>query len=64
MLIPLDFIWINDNKIVAINKNVQPSDYQPPKSIIPEFPINKVLEINAGFVERNNINLGNIIEED
>ncbi len=58
----LDFIWIKDNKIVEITKNVKPEDYQPPKTLIPQNEVDMVLEVNAGFVKKNNIKVGDIIE--
>lgn len=62
--IPLDIIWINDNKIVGIEKNVQPepntvdsklTKYQSPSSI------DYVLEVNGGFSDKNNIKIGETI---
>lgn len=56
--IPLDIIWIKNNKVVSINKNVQP---EPGKkdSELQVYPspgeIDYVLEVNAGFSEKNNI---------
>lgn len=62
--IPLDIIWINDNKIIGIDKNVQPEPnvvdsklkkYQSP------FEVDYVLEVNAGFSDKNNIKLDQTI---
>ncbi len=48
-LIPLDMIWINnENKIVFIEKNVQPCKNIPCPSIDPEADAKYVLELNAG----------------
>ena len=47
--IALDIIWINYNKIVGIEKNVSPST------------IDYVLEVNAGFSDKNNIRSGQMI---
>lgn len=62
MLIPLDIIWIKDKKIIQIDHNVKIPDrpdslnnltlYRPAK------PIDYVLEVNAGFSERNGIVVG------
>ena len=60
-LIPLDFIWIRDGKVVGITQNIKPEDYQPPQVLAPKEKVNAVLEVNAGFVEKFNIKVGNKI---
>jgi len=50
----LDFIWINGDKIVDVHKNIQPEVDDPPKQIYaPAFLVDKVLEVNAGWIEEN-----------
>lgn len=54
-LIPLDMIFINDNHIVTIHKNVQPQPNALDAELLryaPKEPINYVLEINAGLSEK------------
>lgn len=58
MLIPLDFIWINNGQIVEITKNVQPTDYQPPKMLTPTFEVNSVLEVTADTAQKYNWQVG------
>lgn len=59
--IALDIIWIKDNKIVAINKSVQPepnvTDNKLKKYPAPS-EIDYVLELNAGFSDKYNIKAG------
>lgn len=59
--IALDLIWINNNKIVEISKNVQPepdkSDSQLTKYPAPSA-VDYVLEVNGGFSDKNNIKAG------
>ncbi len=62
MLIPLDFIWINNSQIVELTENVQPEDYQPPKALSPEIESTSILEVNAGTVEKFNFQIGDRIE--
>jgi len=59
MLIALDIIWIKNSEVFQIDKNVQ-----PPKAgtadkdltlIVPKDPIDYVLEVNAGFSDKNGI---------
>lgn len=61
MKFPLDFIWILGDEIVEITENVKPEDYQPPKTLRPKEKIDKVLEVNAGFVKKFNIKIGDKI---
>ncbi len=48
----LDFIWILDNKVIDIHKNISPSNSNNPSTISPISAINKILEINAGEIEK------------
>ncbi|MDE2399661.1 MAG: DUF192 domain-containing protein [Patescibacteria group bacterium] len=56
----IDMIWIGeDNKIVFIKKNALPKDY--PETYQPGMDNNTaryVLEITAGFSEKNNLKIG------
>lgn len=63
MLIPLDFIWIDGKYIVDITENVLPPKGTEPLNIVkPRVEVNKVLEINAGLVQRNGIRIGDTVE--
>lgn len=54
--LPLDLIYINANKqVVEINKNAKPFDETPIRA---EQPAKYVLEVNAGFVDKYQINEG------
>ncbi len=61
MLIPLDFIWINNGYVIETAENVKPEDYQPPNSFSSKDPADMVLEVNAGTVKKFNIKGGDII---
>lgn len=54
-LIPLDIIWINNNKVVFINENSQPCKNLICPQIIPPNNAKYVLEINAGACRKANI---------
>lgn len=64
--IPLDIIWINDEKIVSINKNVQPEpnkkDFELKKYVAPS-EIDYVLEVNAGFSDKYGIKAGSTVQK-
>ena len=65
MNFPIDIVWINDNKIVGIEKNALPEPgvelnqlrvYQPPGFI------DAVLEVNAGFSDKHSLQVGDQLE--
>lgn len=62
MRFSLDIIWIADTVIVGIAKNVS-NDFDPkkPRFYTPPKPITRVLEVNAGFAEKNNLRVGDTI---
>jgi len=65
MKFPIDIFWISDNfKIVHIEKSVSPDSF--PKTFTPSLPARFVLETNADFAKRHQIDVGedvNIIEK-
>lgn len=64
MLFPLDFVWIADTTVVDLTQNVP-----PPKDITstnipmytPIVPVNRVLEVPAGFIQKNGIQKGDTV---
>lgn len=64
MKFPLDFIWINKNKIVEISTGIKPpkdpNDIQ--EVLIPAQNVNLVLEVPAGFVDQHKIKVGEKVE--
>ncbi len=61
MKFPLDIIWIDDDQIVDINKNVPVEKGLSLKLYKPGKPANFVLEVPAGYCEKNNINVSDKI---
>ena len=57
MKFDLDFVWLKDQTVVHLSQNIQ-----NPTTLYPPMPINKVLEANAGFIQENNIALGDTME--
>lgn len=54
MSFPIDIIWINKDKVVVgVDSNVDPSSY--PHMYFPPSPIKYVLELNAGYANKNGI---------
>lgn len=65
MQIPVDIIWINDSKITKIDKNINvPLAGTSDKNLVlyrPDRPIDYVLEVNAGFSDKNGITIDQMI---
>tara|TARA_Y100000310_G_scaffold126679_1_gene125595 strand:+ start:222 stop:662 length:441 start_codon:yes stop_codon:yes gene_type:complete len=56
----IDIIWIDkDRKVVQLTENVSPDTY--PTIFRSDDPILYILEVNAGWVEANNIKVGDRI---
>jgi uncharacterized protein len=63
MNFPLDIIYIQENEIVEIFKNVSIFDEAGEiTEIFPEQKADKVLEVNAGWCEAHNVQVGDKIE--
>jgi hypothetical protein len=62
MRIAIDIIWINDGKVTKIDRNIPAPDGKTPqeelKLYYPEKPIDYVLEVNAGFSDKNGVEVG------
>jgi hypothetical protein len=62
MLFPIDIVWLKDNQIIGIEKNVSVSE---PNAELKHYtspePINGVLELQAGFTDHYNIKTGDSI---
>lgn len=63
---PLDFVWIKDNTVVDIIKNVPGSKGTETDDELPRYVSNQladsVLELPGGFVDQNHIQIGDKIE--
>lgn len=66
MLIPLDIIWIAEQKIVGIEQNVPYFPSNIPDVELPTYsppvPIDYVLEVNAGYSDRHNFKIGDEVK--
>ncbi len=63
MTFPLDFVWLNANRIVAdIDENIPPPAQGENAQVVrPKEPITMVLEIPAGTIARLNIQIGDSV---
>lgn len=57
MRFPIDIIWLDKNlTIVGFEKDVIPSTF--PETFSPPETIRYVLEVNAGFVDKHQLKIG------
>ncbi len=61
-LILLDIIFIDSNKNIIDIQGAEPCKSDPCKNYISQFPAKYVLELNAGYIQMNNISIGDKIE--
>ena len=62
MLMSIDIIFIDDNEIVDIHKNL-PFDLESQEIIYSSsVPVDKVLELKAGFSDQYNLSVGDKLE--
>ncbi len=59
MNFPLDIIWLENGQIADITENAT-EDFDPlaPVFYQPNVPVRYVLEVNAGFVQKHNLKIG------
>ncbi|MFH0856299.1 MAG: DUF192 domain-containing protein [bacterium] len=62
MNFPLDIIWIKENRVIKIDKNLSPEGHNPVNIYSPSEPIDMVLEVNGGFCDRKGIKEGEEIK--
>lgn len=58
MRFPLDYIWVNGNKVADLTQNVSVSA----PAFSPHVPADKVLEVNAGVINRFGIKIGDLVQ--
>ncbi|MBI3952519.1 MAG: DUF192 domain-containing protein [Candidatus Doudnabacteria bacterium] len=64
MNFPIDIVWIDADTVVDITRNVQPQPGAPDEQLMKYSPSQRadtVLEINAGWAERNGLKIGDKI---
>jgi uncharacterized protein len=62
MRFPLDLVWINGDRVVQVTPRVPDEPPGTPETQLPIYspsrPANRVLEVNAGWAERNGVGRG------
>ena len=56
--IKLDMIFIRNNKIISIMKNIEPCINMPCQSYGPETLVDSVIEVNSGIANEKNLSIG------
>jgi len=62
MNFPLDLLFIVNNRIVEINRNLMPEGKQPINYYKSFEPINMALELPGGYCQQNNIQIGDQVD--
>ena len=63
MQFALDFIWIDGKTVADITPNIPfPEAGETPRIVRPNVPVDKVLEVHAGTIERVGIKIGDSVE--
>lgn len=66
MKFDIDIVWILDEKVVDIHKNVpKPEENTPDNRLVtysPKQNVDMVLELNAGDADKYNINSGDVVQ--
>jgi uncharacterized membrane protein (UPF0127 family) len=66
MKFAIDIIWIADDKVSQIDKNIPAPEEgtreEDLKFYLPKEPIDYVLEVNTGFSEKNKIEIGTSVD--
>lgn len=66
MLIPIDIIWIKDNKVIKVDSGLKPPESNVPEVQLSQYPspgvVEYALEVASGYSEKNNIKVGDSFE--
>lgn len=63
-LIPLDLIFVGEDlRVVDVKQGFEPCEQDPCPVYTSKKPAKYVLEVNAGFVEENNVTIGSILKK-
>lgn len=62
MNFPIDIIWLNNGEVVDFAPNLPPAVEITPPVYYPRAPVNAVLEVAAGFSQKNGLKIGDKLE--
>ncbi len=61
MRFPLDLVWIDDLKVVGLVSDAAPEGSAPKNVYYPPHPVDTVLELKAGGIEKYNFTVGDTV---
>lgn len=61
MRFPLDIIWLEDDRVANISRNLPPEGETPQKTYRSDAAVNYVLEVPAGWADRHRLEIGDRI---
>ena len=65
MNFPIDIIWMQDKRIVDLTINAKPEEKnkleKELKQYVPLYNVDMAIEVPTGFIEQNNVKIGDII---
>jgi uncharacterized protein len=62
MLFPIDIIWLDSGRVAGYDKNLAPEGHEPANIYDSKIPVDQVLEVKAGTVDRLKIKTGDPIQ--
>ena len=62
MFFPIDIVWVKGDQVAGFSENLEPDDRFDRPLYYPPDPVDKVLEINAGEVQRRGMKIGDPVE--
>jgi uncharacterized protein len=62
MNFPLDFVWVDGNVIADLHQNIPVLTNGVITVVKPSVPVDKVIEFNAGVIEKYHINIGDTVQ--
>ena len=62
MRFPLDIVFINNDRVIKISPNLLPEGANPQTLYSSDVPVNYVLELNSGYTDQYNINVGDLFQ--
>jgi len=64
MAFPIDILWLRDDVIVDMDEEVRVDTDLPLRTYAPDEPVDRVLELTAGFAKRHQLRVGDRLEID
>lgn len=61
MAIPLDILWLAGETIIELTERVPPPQPgEEPVRMMPKKPVDRIIEVKSGFIEKHGIRVGDV----